>query len=85
MAKVVDLGNGYVLVRGYPSRYARLIAPQSLPLIRKLHIDGYLCDYEAIATLLDMGYEYSKAKWIVAVDHVTAQQWKARLPNARTI
>lgn len=85
MARIIDLGNGYGQLKGYSSRYASLIFPIGLSIIRRLHVKGYLDNNETMQTLLDMGYEFSEAKLIVAIDSVTVEQWKDRVSGLGTI
>jgi hypothetical protein len=72
------------MLRRHGSKYASLIFPLHTYFIRKLHYQGYLSDDETTQILLDMGYEFSQAKWIVALDSVTVERWKARLHDGRT-
>jgi len=84
VATIIDLGNGYGMLRGYASPYASLIFPLSLSIVRRLHCAGYLSDNEAIQTLLNMGCDFACAKWVTLLDSVTIEQWEARLPHGRT-
>lgn len=85
MTKIIDLGNGYGRLDEYRSKYASLTFPLTLSRIRRLHTQKDINNTDMFHILGEMGYRLSEIKLFVAVDNITVEQWKARLPNARTI
>lgn len=85
MAKIIDLGNGYGRIEGYPSQYASLTFPLTRFQILRLYIMGILSQDETKATLLEMGYEWSAINWAIAVANVTTEQWKEAINGMGTI
>jgi len=85
MARIVNLGNGYGQLQGYPSCEAPMTFPLKSSEIGRLYARGYLTTNEAIQALLDMGYSQTRAEWYVAMSSPIIEELRASLNNARTI
>lgn len=85
MAKVIDLGNGYGRIEGYPSEYANLTFPLTRSKILKLYALGVLNGDETTHVLLKMGYEFSTVRWSKAIAALTTEQWRKAIERAGTI
>jgi len=85
MGRIIDLGNGYGRLGGYSSLCASLTFPLTIHRVREFYVKGYVDRNEYQQALLDMGYTEEEVAWFTALDSVTVAEWKARLPNARTV
>lgn len=67
MTEIINLGNGYGRVDGYPSPKSSLIFPFTLSQVRRLYHAGVLSSDELQLALLDMKYDEEQASLIVTI------------------
>lgn len=68
MTEIIDLGNGYGMLKGYKSPYANFHFRLTQDSIRRLYSLGYLNRDEYYQWLLHLGYSLEHISWLYALD-----------------